>query len=788
MLRNYLKTALRGLWKNRTYGLLNILGLAVGVTCATLIFLWVHDEVTFDHNQVKRNRLYVVMNNQTYDGTTYTFGATPGPLGPAIKQEIPGIANTARAFWGISNLFVLKDKAIYEFGNYVDPSFFQIITVDFVKGKATKAFPELHTVVISEQMAEKFFGASDPMGQTLKMNNKQEYTVTGVFRNQPNNSSFRYEWLAPYELYEKENAWLQQWASNGIQTYVELEPQADLASVNQQLHGFIQGKDKTAISTSFLFGMDDWRLYSKFTNGKQDGGRIEYVRLFTIVACFILLIACINFMNLATARSEKRAREVGMRKVLGGTKGMLIAQFIGESLLLSSISVAFSVLFTYLALPAFNSLVEKKLALDLLQPTHLLGLLGINLITGLLAGSYPSFYLSSFRPVAVLKGLRIQPDSGAGFIREGLVVFQFTISIVLIVGTIIVYQQIQYVQARQLGYDKNHLLYLPLHDNRQEHFSAIRNELVGTGVVENAALSYSTILGMNSNGGGFTWEGKDPGKDVLITQEVVSPEYRPTIGLKLLAGRDFRPDAASDSNNIIINETMARLVKPDKPTEVVGRLIARDTKRYTVVGVVNDFLFNNFYKAPEPIILYVGVNGPNTLTIRLKAGSDLTSSLAKVGAVMKTANSGYPFEYKFVDEEFARNFKSEALIGKLSGVFAGLAVLISCLGLFGLAAYTAERRTREIGIRKVLGASMQTLVGLLSKDFLLLVGIACLVAFPLAWWATSYWLEGYAYRTPISWWVFGAAGGLALLIALGTVSFQAIKAALANPAKSLRTE
>ncbi len=791
MLRNYFKIALRNLWRNRTYGLLNIGGLAVGVVCAALIFLWVQDEVTFDHNQVKRDRLYMVMNNQQYDGATFTFGSTPGPLGPALKTEIPGVTNTARGSQSSRELFSRADKAIYESGSFVDPSFLQMFTFEFVRGSAQTPFPALYSVVISEQMAHKFFGDENPLGQTLKLNNDQPYAVSGVFRDMPANSSFTDQWLAPFAVYGKTNPWHQEWASNSLQTFVELAPEADLARVNEQMFNFIRQHKPDAISSPFLFAMSDWRLRNAFADGKPNGGRIEYVRLFTLVACFILLIACINFMNLATARSEKRAREVGMRKVLGGTKGMLIVQFLGESLVLSFVAVGVAVLLTYLTLPAFNLLVEKQLRLDLTSPIHLAGLVGIGLLTGLLAGSYPSFYLSSFAPVAVLKGLRVSAGSGAGLIRKGLVVFQFTISIVLIVGTVIVYQQIRYVQARQLGYSKSHLLYLTLSDNKPSHIATVRNELLATGVVENAAMSSGSTLELHSNGGGMIWAGKDPSKEILITHEAVGPTYPATIGLKLVAGRDFRPDGASDSANVLINQTLAQLIQKDNPQSgtVVGTLLTHPMGgNFTVVGVVEDFVFNDFYKAPEPLMMMLKPEWTSTLTIRLKEGADLPTTLAKIGEVMKTANPGYPFEYHFMDEEFARHFQSEALIGKLSGVFATLAILISCLGLFGLAAYTAERRTREIGIRKVLGAPVQNLVGLLSKDFLVLVGISCLIAFPLAWWAMSTWLNGYAYRTPIHAWVFGVAGLAALLIALATVSYQAIKAALANPVRSLRAE
>ncbi len=787
MFKNYFKTSLRNLWKNRTYGFLNIFGLAIGIACAALIFLWVEDELTYDHYFKNRDNLYKVKDRQTYDSNTFTFDATPGPLAAGMKTEIPGIKNTARSTEN-TLLFSLDDKSIYEHGNYVDSNLFSMLQLFFIKGKAANAFTQLHSIVISKKMAEKFFGSTDVVGKTLKVNNQHDYVVTGVIQDLPENVSFRFNWLAPFQIFENENSWLKQWNSNGITTYAEVQPVANIAALNMLLHDYIQTKEPKAEAKLSIYPMKKWRLYDNYVNGVEEGGRIKYVNLFSTIAWIILLIACINFMNLATARSEQRAREVGVRKVMGAGKRMLITQFIGEALIMSFVSALLAIGIIGLALPGFNSLVEKELLLNLLNPLHLSGLLAIALISGLIAGSYPAFYLSSFNPVSVLKGLKIKTNASAGFIRKGLVVVQFSISIILIIGTVIIYQQINHIKDRQLGYDKEGLIYMNLQGKMKEHFNAIKNDLIATGTVQNATLSNSQVLQLRSNTGGFGWQGKDPTKDVLITVEGVSPEYVSTMGMKLKAGRDFYAGMVADSNNIIINEAMGKLMGTKN---LVGDIITGDEGRqkYTVVGVIDDFVYNNMYSSSAtPLILFSDTSNVNFLSIRFKAKTDLTKALAKAENVIKTHDPGYPFEYKFVDDQFGQLFRTESLIGKLSGVFSTLAIIISCLGLFGLAAYTAERRTKEIGIRKVLGATTAALAVLLSKDFLQLVCVSCLVAFPAAWWVMHNWLQSYEYRIDISWSTFLIAGLLAIAIALLTVTFQAVKAAVANPVKSLRTE
>ncbi len=785
MLKNFLKTAFRNLWKNKTYSFLNIFGLAVGITCAGFIFLWVEHEKSYNLFNQKFSRVYQVMEHQSYEGKNYTFAATPGLLGPAMKDELPGIKTTARTTWQQKLLFSLGEKAIYEKGFFADSSLVDIFTLPLLEGNRQHLFSQLHSLVISEKMAKKFFGENkNVVGKTLKVDNMEDFVISGVMKDIPQNSTFRFDWIAPFKIYFDKNEWLQSWGNNGIQTFAELDEKTNPDLFNKSFKSYIQSKDTSAIAQPFLFAMKDWRLRSKFEDGRQAGGRIQYVRMFSTIAWVILLIACINFMNLATARSEKRAREVGVRKVLGAGKNILILQFIGEAIFMSMVALVFAVAMLYLLLPAFNMLVEKELSIGIDDPFHLLSLLAIGLICGLVAGSYPALYLSSFNPTSVFKGLKLK-GSGPALIRKGLVIIQFTISIVLIIGTIIIYQQVQYIKNRELGYNKDNLLQINLQGNMQKNFLVIKQDLISSGQVENVAMANLDMLQMGSQTTDFGWEGKDISKKVLITLDFISPEYLKTTGIKLKQGRDFYPNAANDSSTVIINEALARLMGKEDP---VGMILTRDTTKYTIAGVAKDFVFGDVYAKNDPLVFLTWPEYFNFLYIKLKPQGGIEKAVSRVENIIKRHNPAYPVEYEFVDQNFNNIFKSEVLIGKLSRVFAILAIIISCLGLFGLAAYTAERRTREIGIRKVLGASVTGITGLLSKDFLLLVGISALIAFPVAWWTMHNWLQDFAYRIGISWWVFVVAGILVLLIALFTISFQSIKAAVANPVQSLRTE
>ena len=791
MFRNFIKTAIRSLAKNKTYSFLNIFGLAIGIACATVIFLWVEDELNFDSVNVKKDRLYIARENEKFDTYIFTHSSTPGVMAPAMKEELPGIANVCRTNEGtIPFLFSQGDKSVFASGKYADPSIFDMFTLPFVQGNAKSAFSQVHSLVITQKAAKKFFGnQTDVIGKSIKVDNKQSYVITGVLKDLSPNESMQFEWLMPFQTYFDQNDWLRSWGNQAANTYVELKPGVDPETVNKQLYDIIQKRDPKQLGHVFLFAMNNWHLYDEFKEGRMTGGgQIEYVHLFTVIAWIILLIACINFMNLATARSEKRAREVGVRKVLGAGKGSLIAQFIGEAIFMSFIAAIIAILIVVTVLPVFNTLVQKQLTISLGNPSHLFGLLLITLACGLIAGSYPSLYLSSFNPVSVLKGIKLK-DSWASVIRKGLVVLQFTASIMLIICTVLVYQQIQHIKSRKLGFNKDNLIEMDVQGKMGEKFSVIKQDLLNTGLVENAALADHAIIYGGNNTNGLTWDEKPPGSRVLISQRYVTPEFMGTTGLKILEGRNLTVQDTGVPIRMVITESIAKLMGKGSPLGKHVRGDGKDTTSATIVGVVNDYVYGNMYGKPDPVMFFsVPPKNTTTMYIRIKPTDNTEKVLSALQTVMKNDNPAYPFDYRFVDDQFNQMFLSEMLVSKLSRVFAALAIIISCLGLFGLAAYTAERRVKEIGIRKVLGASVSNVTILLSKDFMVLVILSCTIAFPLAYWKMYTWLKGYDYRIDIQWWVFAAAGTTAVIIALATISFQSIKAALANPVKSLRSE
>ena len=793
MLRNHLTTTVRGWRKSPVHSILNITGLALGIACAALILLWIEDELNWDHQVPDRNRIYLVRMNMPYQGQINSYNQLTGQLGPAIEKVIPGVRHTFRYSDDEHKLFTVGDKTLYEDGTFADSGYFDITKIPFLKGAPHGCLRSRHSIVITTSTEKKFFGDEDPMGKTMRMDNKTNYTVTGVVPDFPDNCSFSFHWLTSFDDYLVEQPWLTQWASWGRPLVIQLEPGADPGAVASKIAGVLRPKDKEYAQIDILlWPMKDWHLYSNFTNGKPDGGQIRFVKLFSLIASIILLIACINFMNLATARAGQRAREVGVRKTLGALRQSLVSRFIAEALQLSFLSVTLAVLLVYLTLPAFNHLVNKQLTFDPFQPVHLAGLFGIGLLCGLLAGSYPAFYLSAFNPVTVLKGLRGNPKGSAGFIRKALVTIQFVASVILIICTIIIYQQIQHIKSRDLGLDKQNLAYLDIQGDMGKRYETIHDQLMTTGVLDNVALSFSPPLNLwsGTDNSHFRWEGDDISTKQFINSESISPGYIATMGMKIKEGRDFYPNAVVDTQSILINESLARIM--GKAGKVGSRIISDvGTHPFTIVGIIRNFVYMDMYAAPAPAVFYCNPNDYPycySLDLRLKPGVNIPAAVDKISAVIKAENPGYPVEVKFVDNEFQHRFDSETRIGKLAGVFAALAIFISCLGLFGLAAYTAEQRTKELGIRKVLGASVYGLAGLLSREFLQLVLLSCLIAFPLSWWAMTNWLAPYPYRTPIHWWVFAAAGFGALLIALSTVIAQSLKAALANPVKTLRTE
>ncbi len=809
MIKTFYKTTTRSLWKNKSYSFLNIFGLAIGIACAGLIFLWVEDEISFDNFNVNRERIYLAETNDNVDNGVFTHSSTPGPLAPAFNASFPGIENTCRTTEGSEAvLFTFGDKSVNASGEYVEPSFFKIFTLPFVSGNAKTAFSQLHSIVLTQKTARKFFGdLNNVIGKIVRMDNKQDYVVSGILKDLPENSTLQFEWLAPFKVWYDANPRAGTWFNFGLTTYVELKAGVDPASINKQLLNPFYDitaqkieKEKSSVHV-FLFGMNNWHLRDDFANGKPTGsGRIQYVYLFSIIAWIILLIACINFMNLATAGSEKRAKEIGVRKVLGSGKRRLIIQFVGEAIFMAVLAAFVAVFIMSVLLPAFNLLVQKNLSLGLNRIPHLIALSVLTLICGIVAGSYPSFYLSSFNPVFVLKGIKLKTGRAA-IIRKGLVVMQFAVSIVLIISTIIIYRQIQHVKSRNLGYNKDNLIQIDAQGDVVKDFPAIRQDLVNTGLVKNVALADHNTIGGGNNTTSIYWQGKDPNSNIVISQRLVSPEFMSTAGMHLIEGRDFQPTDevefgdnrmpkdSSQIMNVMVTQSMEKLLGKGS---AVGKRIEKQNEvgafHLQVVGVIKDYIYGDMYGQSAPVIFYDIPQAASLLYVRITSRNDPEKALSKIGAVLKKDNPLYPFEYKFVDDQFNQMFLSEMLISKLSRVFAALAILISCLGLFGLAAYTAERRTKEIGVRKVLGAGVSEIAALLSKDFLKLVLGACVIAFPVAWLVMHNWLQNYQYRITIGWWIFVIAGFVAILIALITVSFQAIKAAVANPVESLRAE
>ncbi|HXJ99158.1 MAG TPA: ABC transporter permease [Gelidibacter sp.] len=787
MLKNFITLTFRNLWKTKGYSFLNIFGLAVGIAAASLIFLWVEDEVNYN-DFPNKDALYIVNSKQFFDGNVAVFSATQGPLAPAIESEIPGIQSAVRLDWGTKALFSVDEKRLYQQGRYVDPGFLNMFSVQFLSGDSNSALNDLNNIVLSETAAQKLFGSVDVIGKIILLDNDQSYKVSGVVKGFPKNSSFAFDWLVPFENFEKKNEWLKTWNNNGIITLVQTEPHADIATINSQIKDFVQKKVNSDFYTSenFIYPMTRLKMYNNFDkSGNEQEGRIKYVRLFSFIAWVVLLIACINFMNLSTARSEKRAKEVSMRKVMGAGRGSLIRSFLGESFVYAILATLVAVVLVWIFLKPFNTMVDKDLMMQLFSPLHLGFLLGIIFICGLVSGSYPAFYLSSFNPLSALKGVKRKGGS-AGMIRRGLVILQFTAAIVLMISTVLIYQQIQHAKNRDIGFEKSQVITTSLKGDMYKHLEVIKSQLLATGVVDKVGLANSNVLNIGSNASGFDWEGKDPNASVLISMLTADADFIPSLGMELVDGRNFYTDLTKEQLSLIINETLAKLIQEDGL--VAGKTIERNGQQYTITGVVKDFIFNDVYTAVEPLVIFPFEQNFGVLYLKTKASADLPQTLAKIEQVIKSQNPEYPFEYKFLDETFNDLFYSELLIQRLSQVFAILCIIISCLGLFGLAAYSAEIRAKEISIRKVLGASVKELVMMLNKEFLALVALSALIAFPISWWIMNSWIENFEYHIKIPWTLFVAIGLLAMFIALLTISSQALKAALTDPAKMLRDE
>jgi len=787
MFKNYLKVAFRNLWKNKGFSFINIVGLAVGMASAILILLWIQNEVSYDGFHVKKDRIYEAWNRAEFSGELHCWHTTPRPLAAAMQRDFPEVEHVARVNWSDRLLFTVGQKKLVERGNAVDSSFLQIFSFPMLQGNPATALNDGYSIVLTETFAKTLFGTADVMGKVVRIENKDNYTVTGILKDLPNNTRFDFKYLLSW-AYVRRQAWNddKNWGNNSTRTYVLLKSNATLASIAPKMNIIKTRYDSTEKHWEmFLYPISRWRLYSRFKGRVEDGGRIEFVRLFGIVASFILLIACINFMNLSTARSEKRAKEVGIRKVVGAPRGTLIGQFIGESVLISFLAAVLAIGVVLISLPGFNQLTEKHLYVPFGSVLFWCSAIGFILFTGLLAGSYPAFFLSSFQPVKVLKGT-FKAANALVTPRKVLVVLQFTFAIILIICTIIVKQQIDHARNRESGYDRGSLVFHYMTGDIEKKYELIKQELLSSGAAVAVCKTSSAVTENSSDTWGFEWAGKDPADKTDFLYFCADQNLVKTTGMQLVQGRDFDlSQYPTDSTAMLLNESAVKAMHFKEP---VGQIIKEDKTSYHVVGVIRDFIIESPYEPIRPMVI-VGAKGWfSALNFKLPANTSTTNSLSKAETIFRKYNPEYPFEYHFVDAEYAEKFDDERRTGTLAGLFAALTVFISCLGLFGLATYMAENRVKEIGVRKVLGASVAGIATLLSKDFLKLVLVSFAVAAPVAWWAMFTWLKNYPYRVNIQWWVFVAAGVLSMSIALLTVSFQAIKAALANPAKSLRSE
>lgn len=809
MFTNYLKTAFRSLRKQGGYTLINLFGLALGLACCLLIMLYVVDEWSFDRYHTKADRIYRLNIDIKFGGNSMNMAVTPDPVGPTLKQDYPQVEQFVRLHQRgtypvkrAGTINTLREENI----TFADSTLFDVFTLPLISGDPRRALTQPYTVVISEAAARRHFGNQDPVGQTLVFD-KQDYKVTGLMRDMPTNTHFHADFFL--SMASDDYPW-GQWLSNNHHTYIVLKPGTDPDAFAKNLdvvtEKYAGPQFQAAIGSSFsqfkqsgnrfhlwMTPLKDIHLRSNQQIELAPNGNIQYVYIFSAVALFILLIAVINFMNLATARSAGRAKEVGVRKVLGSERSQLMSQFMAESVLMTSLAMLLALALVALLMPLFNDVAAKTLRLrQLLSPYWLLvlGLLPIGV--GLLAGSYPALFLSSFRPIAVLKGTITTNTSRRGVsLRSGLVVFQFMMSVVLIIGTLIVYRQITYIQTKNLGFQRDHVLTVNgvnVLDKRAETFK--QEVLQLPGVVTGSVSGYLPTPSNRSNTSFFPEGQVEQTKAVNMQNWGVDHDYIKTFGMQVVHGRDFSRSFGSDSSAIILNETAAKLFGGNS---VVGKRIAtfadsqlKTFKTYTVIGIIKNFHYESLRQNIGGLSMVLNPNSGGA-AFRLNS-ANLPALVHQIEAKWKALVPGQPFSYEFMEDGFDNMYRAEQRIGTLALTFAALAVLIACLGLFGLAAFTAEQRTKEIGVRKVLGASVPSLIALLSKDFLKLVLIAIVIATPLAWWAMRQWLQDFAYKIDIEWWVFALAGTLAVAIALLTVSFQSIKAALMNPVKSLRAE
>ena len=786
MIKNYFKIAWRNLFRNKGFSATNLLGLTIGITCTILISLWVKDELTYNKFHANYGSIYKIYANRDFNNQVFTDENMVLPLASTVEKQIPQIKSAVVTTHRQPHVLTYGENKLKKEGYTVSEHFFDIFSWKFINGAPATALPDAYSIVLTQSTAKALFGNDDPINKVVKVDNEYDARVTAIVNDVPGNSTFQFDFVNAFN-YNKDflKRAMTNWQNSSWDVFVQVNPGTNMKMLEKNINDIKYQHDESdkKISTYFAFPMSKWRLQSEFKDGKNIGGMIEYVRLFSIIAIIILLIACVNFMNLSTARSEKRAREVGVRKTLGSGKRQLIFQFFSESIILTSIAFVLSVFTVYLLLPFFNDLVDKHLSLNILQPLFWIAAVALIIFTGIVAGSYPALYLSSFNPVKVLKGTFLAGKKSA-LPRHILVVGQFAISILLISATIIIYQQIQHIKNRDIGYNPDNLIMVPSTEDTQKNYAAIRDELMKTGVINIVNRSFSPITEIWWKAPAPDWDGKPAGGQMIVASMATDIDYAKTMGVKIIEGKDFS-GVPADSSNMLINEEAVKTMQLKNP---IGTQLRYGSSKYTVIGVTGNIVMESPFKAVDPMLVYFDPRNSNSINIRLKTSVKPQDALRSIEKVFKKYNPAFPFDYKFVDQEFGKKFLTENLISRITNIFAGLAIFICCIGLAGLASFTIEKRIREIGIRKVMGATLQQLLLLISKDFLKLVLIAFVIATPLAWWFMNNWLEKYPDRISISIWLFGAVGFLILLLALVVVSLNTMKAAVANPIKSLRTE
>ncbi|MEQ9404631.1 MAG: ABC transporter permease [Cyclobacteriaceae bacterium] len=786
MIRYFLKTTLRNFLRHKVSSLINLIGLTTGLCCAFFIYLWVQDEFTINKFHKEDDRLYRVMEFQTYSNETFATNSTPGILGENLKLDFPDIKYAATTTWIGKSLLSHENVFFKENGYHVGEDFFNIFTYPLLVGNPDNVLKDKSSICISRNVANKFFGSiENAVGKTLRYEDDRNFIVSGVFENINPKSTYIFDFVLPFEDFKDDNEWVLSWGNNGPHTYVRLQDGVSPEDVTQKISGYIKLKNEEDESNVDLFlkRYSEQYLYGKYTNGVPDGGRIEYVRLFSIIAIFILVIACINFMNLSTARASKRAHEVGVRKAIGADRATLIRQYIGEAILIALLSMILAILIVLLFLPQFNIITDKNITMDF-TPELIVVSISTVLLTGIMAGSYPALYLTHFNPVQVLKG-EIKSSVGELWARKGLVIFQFTITIILIVGVIVINRQTQYAFNKNLGYSQDNVVMFhqdgSIQDKREAFFTELR-KIPGVSVA--GATSHS-MTSQNNNTSGLQWRDKSPETRILFENFGVDYDFQKTMGFELVQGRWFDRKFGNDSSGMVLNEAAARAMGFTAEEAIGERIKLWEEYDMEIIGVVNDFHYQSIHREVNPAFFRLGFTW--TVAVKLEQGKEVVA-MDNVHELYETFCPGFIFEYEFLDKNYQELYNSERRIGTLSSYFAGFAILISSLGLFGLAAFTAERRIKEIGVRKVLGATTTNIVMMLSKDFTRLVGISIVFALPVSYYFMSIWLESFAYKIDLSIWIFVGAAVASLVIAWLTVSSQALRAANINPARCLKDE